>query len=129
MKRYIPFILLAALGLMINACYYDEELVLPQDNEPITEDVSFRAEIQPLFDQSCVQCHGGSLNIAPVLESGEAYDNLINGGYVIPLDAEASILYRSLIGDGVALMPPSAQWSNQKINTVKAWIDQGAEDN
>jgi hypothetical protein len=48
---------------------------------------------------------------------------------VIPLDSEASILYRSLIGDGVALMPPSAQWNTQKINTVKAWIDQGAEDN
>lgn len=129
MKRYIPFILLAALGLMINACFYDEVIELPQDNEPITEDVSFLAEVQPLFDQSCVQCHGGNLNIAPVLESGVAYDNLIDDGYVIPLDSEASILYRSLIGDGVELMPPSAQWDNQKINTVKAWIDQGANDN
>lgn len=129
MKRYIPFILLAVLGLLINACYYDEELVLPQDNEPITEEVSFSADIQPLFDQSCVQCHGGNLNIAPILESDVAYDNLINEGYVIPLDGEASILYRSLIGDGVALMPPSAPWNSQRINTVKAWIDQGAEDN
>ncbi|QBA64541.1 hypothetical protein [Muriicola soli] len=129
MKRYIPFILLAALGLMINACYYDEVLELPQDNEPITEDVSFSSEVQPLFDQSCVQCHGGNLDIPPILESDVAYNNLINEGYVVPLDAEGSILYRSLIGDGVALMPPSAQWNNQKINTVKAWIDQGANDN
>lgn len=129
MKRYIPFILLAVLGLMINACYYDEELELP--NEPITEDVSFSTEIQPLFNQNCTQCHGETFNFSPILLSGESYDNLIDGGYVIPENAEESILYRSLIGDGIDPMPPPEGWdeNDDRVLTIKAWIDQGAKDN
>jgi len=29
----------------------------------------------------------------------------------------------------VPLMPPGSQWSTAKINLVKDWINQGAQDN
>ena len=49
---------------------------------------------------------------------------------MVPGDAEASILYNSLLGSGgVQLMPPGSKWSDSKINLVKDWIDQGAKNN
>ncbi|MBT8235144.1 MAG: hypothetical protein KJO04_03040 [Bacteroidia bacterium] len=112
----------------MNSCYYDafpEELESIDDNDDIIE-VSYQGDIIPLWSQ-CVGCHKG--DEPPDLRDNVSYEDLLNG-YVVPGDAEASILYKSLLGiDGVSLMPPGSKWPDSKINLVKNWIDQGAKDN
>jgi hypothetical protein len=125
MKKLIQFILLVTISLFMNSCYYDE-IYEPIDNgngEPVM--VSYQNDIVPLWGQ-CVGCHNG--NEPPDLLNN-SYDNLLNG-FVVPDDADASVLYQSLLGiNGVSLMPPGGQWPDNKINLVRDWINQGALDN
>ena len=118
----ISFIVAAAL--VLNSCYYDAYYEIDE----ITEDVSYSVDIQALWDAGCVTCHDG--NEPPDLRPDTGYDDLLNNGWVVPFDAENSILYQSLLGtDGVSLMPPGAQWPLANINLVRDWINQGAQDN
>jgi len=128
MKKLFQFIILITASFMMNSCYYDS-LYEPIDDgldngEP--ELVSYQNDIIPLWGQ-CVGCHNGTE--PPDLRDDVSYDNLLNG-YVVPGNADASILYNSLIeANGVSLMPPGGQWPDAKINLVRDWINQGAEDN
>lgn len=118
------------LALGVNSCYYDafpEDNFVPTDPDPDVpiELVSYQNDIVPLWVQ-CTGCHkdGGE---APNMEDN-SYNNLLNG-YVIPSNADESILYKSLINDGVELMPPGAAWPSSKITLVRDWINQGALNN
>ena len=126
MKKLFQILILFSIGFFINSCYYDaypEEEVIPPD-----EDVSYSLDIVPLWGQ-CVGCHSGGSTPPPDLRDEFSYNALLNG-YVIPNDADASVLHKSLLGiDGVSLMPPGQKWSDSKIELVKAWINQGAKDN
>ncbi|MEJ2584786.1 MAG: hypothetical protein P8Z38_07005, partial [Robiginitalea sp.] len=56
----------------------------------------FAESILPIIeDYNCAGCHGGGL--APVLRSENAYNSLLNG-YVVPNDAEASVLFQRMPG-------------------------------
>jgi len=129
MKKLIRLLMMVFMGLAINSCYYDalpEDDYVPGDGDDNdTELVSYQNDIVPLWVQ-CTGCHkeGGDL---PNMQDN-SYNNLLNG-YVIPENAEASILYKSLINDGVELMPPGSPWSNSKINLVRDWINQRALNN
>lgn len=127
MKKLFQFILMIIMSLTISSCYYDaflDEVII--DNPTPNEDVSYQSDIIPLWVQ-CVGCHGG--NEPPDLRDANSYNSLLNG-FVVPGDADTSILYKSLSNlDGVSLMPPGSQWSDAKINLVKDWINQGALDN
>ena len=116
------------MGLAVSSCYYDAYIDLedPNGEGPVeTEDVSYANDIIPLWGQ-CVGCHNG--NEPPNLQDN-SLTNLLNG-FVVPFDADASTLYKSLLEiDGVPLMPPGGQWPDAKINLVKDWINQGALDN
>lgn len=129
MKKLFQLILMIIMSLAISSCYYDafpDEEIIDNDDPTPNEDVSYENDIMPLWVQ-CVGCHSG--NEPPDLRDNASYNSLLNG-FVVPGDAEASTLYKSLLGiDGVALMPPGAQWPDAKINLVKDWIDQGALDN
>lgn len=125
MKNIFQILILLSMGLFLNSCYYDAYL---EEGEvaPPPDNVSYQNDIIPLWGQ-CVGCHNGTEE--PDLRDEFSYDSLLNG-YVIPDDAEGSILYKSLLGiDGVSLMPPGSQWPDSKIELVKAWINQGALDN
>jgi hypothetical protein len=124
MKNLFKIIMLVSMGLFLNSCYYD---AFPETEEiPPDVVISYENDVMPLWVQ-CVGCHNG--NTPPDLRDEVSYDSLLDG-YVEPFDAEESILYKSLLGiDGVSLMPPGSQWPDSKIDIVKTWIDQGAEDN
>ncbi len=128
MKKLFQLIIIISIGLTLNSCYYDSiyEPVVIEDptEEPVV--ISYQSDIIPLWGQ-CVGCHSG--NTPPNFSDDVSYNELLNG-YVVPGNAEASTLYKSLLGiDGVSLMPPGGQWPDAKINAVKDWIDQGAENN
>jgi len=127
MKKLFHFIILITVSLFMSSCYYDsiyEPIADDGNGEPL--EVSYQNDIIPLWVQ-CVGCHNG--NEPPNLEDNVSYNDLLNG-FVVPGDAEGSILYQSLLGiNGVSLMPPGAQWPDSKINLVRDWIDQGALNN
>ena len=79
----IGFILLS-----ISACEYKyiEPVVieLPED-----EVISFVEQVEPIFQDKCVGCHAST---NPVLTTGNAYDNLINGNYIDTVAPTSSAL-------------------------------------
>ena len=129
MKKVFQFIILVTVSLFISSCYYDsiyEPIDTGGNGNGEPQEVSYENDIIPLWVQ-CVGCHNG--NEPPNLEDDVSYDALLNG-FVVPGDADASVLYQSLLGiNGVSLMPPGAQWPDSKINLVRDWINQGALDN
>ncbi|PHS54648.1 MAG: hypothetical protein COB01_00435 [Lutibacter sp.] len=129
MKKIFQLLVLVSMGLVMNSCYYDafpeEEIIDPGTGGGAVEEVSYSADIVPIWAQ-CVGCHSG--NTPPNMQDN-SYANLLNG-YVVANDADASVLYKSLLGTGgVSLMPPGSKWSQSKIDLVKNWINQGAKDN
>jgi len=125
MKNIYKFLTIISISLLMTSCYYDAQLEEIDIIDPGT-DISYQTDIVPLWVQ-CTGCHkaGGD---APNMQDN-SYNNLLNG-YVVPNNADASILYKSLLGiDGVSLMPPGSKWPDSKITLVETWINQGALNN
>ena len=111
----------------------------PQD---IVEPPSF-SRIATIIRQSCAissGCHAGQGNrgfgvpngtmaddatVAQTLQEAEigASDDPL----VVPGDAEASVLYQVLTGDGRPRMPQSGPLDASTIETVRVWIEAGAD--
>ena len=126
MKKLFQLVILFTMSLSVTSCYYDSIYEAAEETGTVTDNLSYQADILPLWGQ-CVGCHNGTE--PPNLEDMVSYNELLNG-YVVPGDADASILYKSLLGiDGVSLMPPGSQWPDTKINAVRDWINQGALNN
>ena len=91
--------------------------------------ISFSKNIQPVFNDNCAKsgCHvewGQAPNLAP----GVAYDQLLELGYVDPANPEGSLLYQK-VSATVKQMPPTGNLSSIQINSIYAWIKQGAKNN
>lgn len=110
--------------LALQGCYYDE---LSADSGVLPTNISFSNDVQRIFNINCVSCHNGTLD--PNLTSGNSFNALINGNYVIPFDANNSDLMNSLLGNGAAIMPPSGSLSQADINKISQWINEGALNN
>lgn len=101
---------------------------LPDDGRsPKTrEAVSFKADIQPIFDRRCTVCHGGTAGL--YLNS---YDNVLRGGMngpvVVPRDPSSSRLLQYVSNGNMPLGgPPLTQ---AQVQTLSNWIAAGAPDN
>jgi ankyrin repeat protein/mono/diheme cytochrome c family protein len=93
------------------------------------EKVDFRRDIQPIFKQSCIGCHGPSQQM-----NGFRLDRrsaAMRGGtfvMIVPGNSALSRLYLRVAGSQFGMqMPPTGPLTPEQIATVKAWIDQGAE--
>jgi len=109
-------------------------------------EVSFADDIQPIFVASCVACHDKS---AEGYETSgfslRDYDSVMKGTnfgpVVVPDSSMSSSLYLLIAHktDPQIHMPPhhedalaegrGASLSEEQIETIRAWIDQGAMDN
>ncbi|HSM68664.1 MAG TPA: c-type cytochrome domain-containing protein [Xanthomonadales bacterium] len=100
--------------------------------------VSFARDVKPTLDRYCLECHqpGGAGFAASGLDLS-SYDGVMkgtrNGPMVIPGDSMGSNLVVLMEGraDPSIKMPHGTRIkvSAAEIETVKTWIDQGAEDN
>lgn len=91
--------------------------------------VSYREDIQPIFNRSCVNCHGGQAGL--YLDS---YDHVMAGSargpVVIPGDPQASELVRRITGASQPRMPlngPALPAVDMKA--IESWIAEGAPNN
>ena len=130
MKKRISLLLVGSLCLWNFSCYYDQELVLPEVPDiPDDVEISFQADIEPLFSQNgkdCTACHNGG-NIPVDLRVGNAYDEIVPD-LVIPGNAEGSEFYQKLPGNNHPLDVGFVLSANE-IVLIKGWIDRGAENN
>ena len=94
------------------------------------QQVSFSKDIKPIFEASCIKCHGrgrtkGDLSI-------ESRETLIKGGEsgpaIIPGKSEESHLIELVAGlDPDSVMPQKGKrLTLEQIGLLRAWIDQGA---
>ena len=123
-------ILIGSCMLFVTGCYKVTTLIIP-NNEEVTRDVSFSADILPITAQSCSisGCHNSG-GIKPDLSADKIYTNLTTGGYVNVGTPENSELYLWLTGKRAAAMPVGATNNPLNINNlVLAWIKQGAKNN
>ncbi len=87
------------------------------------ESVDYSTQIQPIFNSSCTNCHGGAggLNLS-------TYDNVMNGGNsgdaVIPYDHSNSLLWQYVNSGFMPL--GNNDLTNTQVNLIAQWIDEGA---
>lgn len=95
---------------------------------PSMDNVTFEANVKPIFAAHCEQCHieqmKGRLSLATresVLKGGKSGVDIAVG------DAEDSLLYAMVDGDGRKRMPPKGDLLNPtELATIRNWIDEGA---
>lgn len=99
--------------------------------------VTYASDIKPIFDHSCIKCHGESRqkgklrldSLAAVLKGGQ------DGKVVEPGNSAGSMLVANVahLGDEDDFMPPPDNkdkippLTKEQIGLIRAWIDQGAK--
>jgi mono/diheme cytochrome c family protein len=135
MKATMLVSLLGAAGLALAAIAADEASKLPPPAEQ--KDVTYAKDIKPIFDKSCIKCHGEQKpkarlrldSLAGALKGGE------DGKVIAPGNSAKSMLVHCVgqIGDKDYWMPPPKNKANiapltkDEVALIRAWIDQGAK--
>lgn len=92
--------------------------------------VSFAQDVQPILEQNCVKCHGGSDGRKGDL-SLKTYDDLMQGGQngkiVLPGNAVNSPLVEVIMSGKMPKRAPKLAQS--AIDTISAWVAAGAPNN
>ncbi len=131
-KNILSFLIVPALLVVIlgSGCYYDAVIPDPSIYGPPDEtEVTFSGEILPIFNTDCNTsgCHGVG-EVAPDLSAANAYNALINGGYIDISNPSQSELYQWVKGNRSIPMPISG--TDPKITSaILSWITQGAQNN
>lgn len=128
----------AVAGLCATLAAHDAELGDPAKLPPAAtrKGLTFAADIQPLFEKSCVKCHSGEKpkgkyrmsDLAAVIKGGGETPPIVPGN-----SAKSPLVH--YIADLVVdmEMPPTDKrdkypaLTKEQIGLVRAWIDQGAK--
>jgi hypothetical protein len=138
MKTRISFsvIMMLLSGLLLGASRpkVDVSKLPPASNQP---NLTYAKDIKPIFDASCVKCHGAEKPKAKLrLDSREGALKGSSEGKVIELgDSAKSLLVHNIarIGDPDLHMPPADNkakipaLTKEEVGIIRAWIDQGAK--
>lgn len=98
-------------------------------SHPAAGKVDFRHDVQPLLKQYCIECHGPTQQMHG-FRLDRRRDAMRGGTNVMikPGNGAASRLYLKLIGNQYGpQMPLNGSLTQEQIDILKAWIDQGAE--
>src|SRR6266404_530575 len=88
--------------------------------------VDFARDVQPILRQSCVGCHGPSQQISGLRLDRKS--SVLNRRGVVPGSSANSFLYYRVSGSAYGMqMPPTGALRPEQNNTIKTWIDQGAD--
>ncbi|BAV06677.1 hypothetical protein SAMN05421788_107337 [Filimonas lacunae] len=128
MKNNIALLLLGAgcITLAIISCSKtsEEKLTAGTSNTCDTVNVSYSATIVPILQANCYSCHGSSSNGGSGGIVLEGYTNLVkwvNNGYLVGNVTHAP---------GYVAMPyGKAKLPDCEVNTIVAWVRQGAKNN
>src|SRR6185436_14374312 len=91
--------------------------------------IDFQRDVQPIFREHCISCHGPEQQMSGLRLDRRA--DAMRGGAqsdIGPGTAQGSRLYHRLIGTTFGIqMPPAGPLGAEQIETIKQWIDEGAE--
>ncbi|MFV0591304.1 MAG: hypothetical protein ACK5M7_07960 [Draconibacterium sp.] len=124
MKALKIIISTLVLALVFGGCAYN--FIVPEPtvdpNDPNAAEVSFKAEILPIFTSKCVSCHTtGKQN--PDLSADNAYSSINSSQYINQTSPESSLIYTHPTGNH------SAVYTDAEAAKVLLWINQGAQNN
>jgi len=90
--------------------------------------VDFARDIQPLFRQNCIGCHGPSQANAGLRLDRRSSVMKPGSRRVMPGSLENSFLLYRISGTEFGMqMPPTGPLKTEQIQLIKAWIEQGAQ--
>jgi len=125
-------------SLLISVLAAGSGLLLGCSADDATRQVSFKANVMPILEANCVDCHsppsgegyitsGLRMNSYEALMKGTKY-----GPIIVPGSSVSSTLIRLVEGraDPSLTMPHNeSMLSDVQIAVLKKWVDQGAQDN
>ena len=126
------------VGLLVGCSDYGDDPTAGGPVAPPSETVSFASDVQPIFDASCVGCHGDGGNAGLDLRSGRSYANLVGNpatesglARIEPGEPENSWLYLKITGQQTVgdQMPPGSPLNTDTTDRIRTWIEEGALDN
>lgn len=125
MKSVVILVWIMMVAWLVAGCYYDE--VMGADDE-LPANVSFNRDVMDIFNKSCNMsgCHDADPPHAPSLVAANAYNSLMQGGFVNTTVPQESTLYAVLVEGN---MPPSGALSSREMKIILAWINEGAQNN
>ena len=117
---------------VLSGCTRDQALNDPCPGCPSS--ISFSAEIIPIFKANCATfgCHNTTTQAGTVnLDSAYAYAAVTKSGtgFVVPYNANYSLLYSQLLAGNSLHMPIDTQLDPCDIQKIQCWINQGAINN
>src|SRR6266700_3456829 len=88
--------------------------------------VDFGRDVLPILRQNCIGCHGPAQQISGLrLDRKSA---VFGRRGVVPGSSENSFLFHRVSGSAYGMqMPPTGPLRPEQVNTIKTWIDQGAD--
>ena len=102
--------------------------LVPQVFSQAPAKVDFARDVQPIFRQNCVGCHGPTIQNNGLRVDRRSSVMKPGSRRVMPGSLENSFLYHRLVGSDFGLqMPPTGPLHAEQIQIIKAWIEQGAE--
>src|ERR1017187_8516734 len=88
--------------------------------------VDFAQDVLPILRQNCVGCHGPALQTSGLRLDRKSV--VFSRRKVVPGSSDNSFLFHRISGNAYGMqMPPTGPLRPEQINTIKMWIDQGAE--
>ena len=97
---------------------------------PASAEVDFKGQVFPILERSCLGCHGPDQQLRGLRL--DARDSVVGSSaprsLLVPGSAQDSELYRRIAGlsDGPR-MPMGGELADVEIETIRQWIDAGAE--
>src|SRR5690242_13056748 len=93
----------------------------------VPDKIDFSRDVQPIFRQNCVTCHGPSQQMNGLRVDRKS--SVFSGRRVVSRSLENSFLYRRLVGSSEfgSQMPPTGPLKPEQVEVVKRWVEQGAE--
>jgi len=124
-KRLLRLLFLSGILLtMLTACEYD--FIVPPPPTPPGDTTSFSLKIQPFFNTKCNSCHATR---NPILTTGNSYNSIISGSYVIAGNPNTSELYLVCKPAGSGGIDMSMYTSPEELILIYNWIKEGAKNN
>lgn len=120
--KYIEFFKLDSFGYILQVIIF---IVLfascSTEKDP---EVSFANDITPIINKKCMECHISG-RIPPYFDSGSYYRVLIEGGHIIPFDADKSSTYIK-VKEKHSI---TSTLASEEMELLESWINKGALDN
>lgn len=122
-KRLLGLLMVTGTLLMLlNSCEYDFiQPTPPPPPPPAGDTISFSQDIQPVFNAKCISCHPALSK--PDLKTGNSYNALTTGNYVVANDPANSSLYTKCKSPGTM----ATYISEAQLDLIYRWIYAGAK--